>query len=562
MDATVRAGRRLASGSRALTLLRGELEAMGSEIAGFFAPAEAVAAWTPNPRSSRLAALAARARRLTLVRIAPGPLVGPYDAPASGFASLKVEVRPGPRGPERTAQVREAAAILRAAGYGHHTAPDGAPDAEERFARAWLDGVAFFDAWTRRPVALAEAVAQVAWLEARFAANSPRTVLVGVSRWKRRTLDAMLDGPDGPPIHVGDAPRAVAAAERVGGRVAVWATRMPARLPALCEAAGVKLLRVEDGFLRSVGLGASFQPGASVVVDSRGIYYDPRGPSDLAHLLATAAFPADLVARAARLRETIVARRLSKYNVGVASDLDEVFAGLAPGRRVVLVPGQVEDDASVQHGSPVVRTNRALLEAARARNPDAFLLYKPHPDVEAGYRPGRIPEDEALALADRLVGGLSIVELLDRTDHVETMTSLTGFEALLRGRSVAVHGRPFYAGWGLTEDLNPDAARGRRLALDELVAGALLLYPLYVDPVGLKPCPPELLLDRLSEARAAAPRNALALSGLGWLTVRARYALLNPIVRRLRDRRGVPRADGSAPGYAPPKDRAAPRKSR
>ena len=559
MDASGRAGRRLASGSRALTLLRGELEAMGSDLAGFFAPADAVAAWIPDARGTRLAALAARARRLSLVRVSPGPLPTPYDAPHRGFASLRVEARPGPRGPERTARVRAAAAVLRAAGYGHHTAPDGALDAEERFAREWLDGVAFFDAWTRRPIALAEAVAQAAWLEARFAANAPRTVLVGVSGWKRETLDAMLDGPDGPPLHVADAARAVAAAERVSGRVAVWATRMPARLPALCEAAGVPMLRIEDGFLRSVGLGASFRPGASVVVDSRGIYYDPRGPSDLAHLLATSAFPDDLVARATRLRETIVARRLSKYNVGVASDLDAVFGDVAPGRRVVLVPGQVEDDASVQHGSPTVRTNRALLEAARARNPDAFLLYKPHPDVEAGYRPGRIAEEEALTVADRLVGGLSIVELLDRTHHVETMTSLTGFEALLRGRSVAVHGRPFYAGWGLTEDLNPDANRGRRLALDELVAGALLLYPLYVDPVTLKPCPPELLLDRLTEARAAAPRNALALSGLGWLTVRARYALLNPIVRWLRDRRGVPRPDGPAPGSAPP---STPRKSR
>ena len=528
---------------------------MGSVVTGFLAPADAVAAWMPEVRGARIAALAARARRLSLVRVSPGPLATPYDAPARGFSSLRVETRPGQGGPERTARVREAAAILRGAGYGHHTAPDGAADAEERFAREWLDGVAFFDAWTRRPIALAEAVAQVAWLEARFAANSPRTVLVGVSRWKRRTLDAMLDGPDGPPLHVADAPRAVAAAERANGRVAVWATRMPARLPALCEAAGVPMLRIEDGFLRSVGLGASFQPGASIVLDSRGIYYDPRQASDLAHLLATTEFPGDLVARAGRLREAIVARRLSKYNVGLASDLDALFAGVAPGRRVVLVPGQVEDDASVQHGSPVVRTNRALLEAARARNPDAFVLYKPHPDVEAGYRPGRIPEEEALALADRLVGGLSIVELLDRADHVETMTSLTGFEALLRGRSVAVHGKPFYAGWGLTEDLNPAADRGRHLALDELVAGTLLLYALYVDPVTLKPCPPELLLDRLSEARAAAPRNALAISGLGWLTVRARYALLNPIVRALRDRRGVPRADGSASGSAPRKSR-------
>jgi len=207
----------------------------------------------------------------------------------------------------------------------------------------------------------------------------------------------------------------------------------------------------------------------------------------------------------------------------------------------VLVPGQVEDDASVRFGSPVVRSNRALLEAARARNPDAFLLFKPHPDVEAGFRVGAIPEAEALRLADRVVSGISIVDLLDRVHHVETMTSLAGFEALIRGLSVATHGRPFYSGWGLTEDLAPGADRGRRLDLDALAAATLILYPSYIDPVAMKPCTPEHLLDRLSEARDAAPRSALSIGRITQLTMRARYALLNPILRRLRARRGVVR---------------------
>jgi capsular polysaccharide export protein len=167
--------------------------------------------------------------------------------------------------------------------------------------------------------------------------------------------------------------------------------------------------------------------------------------------------------------------------------------------------------------------------------------------VEAGFRPGAIPEAEALTLADRIVGGISIVDLLDRVHHVETMTSLAGFEALIRGLTVAVHGRPFYSGWGLTEDLAPNAARGRRLALDELVAGALILYPRYLDPVAMKPCSPEQLLDRLSAARDAAPRTPLSLSRTGQMIMRARYAVLNPIVRYLRDRRGVARGSGGKP---------------
>lgn len=396
-------------------------------------------------------------------------------------------------------------------------------------------GVHGFDPWTGRPIPLAEAVERVAWLRDRFLGNDRRVVLVGVSGWKRAALDVFATGPAGASLHTMTAEEAVTLARRHGGRVQAWATRCPEPLPRLCAEAGIPFARIEDGFLRSVGLGASLEPGASIVVDDLGIYYDPRVESRLARTLKEAAFPAGLAARAGALRESIVARRLSKYNVG----LEGVGEEWPRDRRIVLVPGQVEDDASVLTGSPQVRGNLALLRAARARNPDAFLLYKPHPDVEAGFRPGAIPESEVRRLADRVVGGLSIVDLLDRCHHVETMTSLAGFEALIRGLTVAVHGRPFYAGWGLTEDLAPGADRGRTLSLDELVAGALILYPLYLDPVAMKPCTPEHLLDRLSEARAAAPPSRLALGAARHASMRLRYALINPILRRLRARRGV-----------------------
>ncbi|SUV87835.1 capsular polysaccharide export protein [Bordetella pertussis] len=49
---------------------------------------------------------------------------------------------------------------------------------------------------------------------------------------------------------------------------------------------------------------------------------------------------------------------------------------------------------------------------------------------------------------------------------------------------MVTYGKPFYAGWGLTEDRAADWPRDRRtrrLSLDELVAGTLLRYPLYWD---------------------------------------------------------------------------------
>lgn len=57
------------------------------------------------------------------------------------------------------------------------------------------------------------------------------------------------------------------------------------------------------------------------------------------------------------------------------------------------------------------------------------------------------------------------------------MTSLGGFEALLRGKKVYCYGQPFYAGWGLTQDAYPINRRNKILSLNALIAGALIEYP-------------------------------------------------------------------------------------
>jgi capsular polysaccharide export protein len=414
----------------------------------------------------------------------------------------------------------------------------GAGPADQLFARHFLDEPIYLDAWTRRETDFLTAADQLAWQRDRFLENDRRSYCVGVSRWKAKQVARFLDSPDGPAIIGSSDTAAVQSAAATGGRVVAWETRMPARLEASSAAAGVQLLRMEDGFLRSVGLGAAFLPGASCVLDERGIYYDPRRESDLEHILASAEFGPDLLRRAAELRERVVALRLTKYNVGRPSGLDD----LPRDRPVVLVPGQVEDDASVLLGSPGTPTNLALLQAARRNNPDAFLVFKPHPDVEAGLRRGKLAPDQVAGLADKVLRDVTIVDLLDRVDSVETMTSLAGFEALLRGRRTVVHGRPFYAGWGLTEDLDPPPRRTRRLSLDELVAGALILYPRYIDPVTGQRCPPEVLVGRLAAARDAAQGTPATRAAARAAYVRARHALLTPIGTMLRRMKGAVRS--------------------
>jgi capsular polysaccharide export protein len=184
----------------------------------------------------------------------------------------------------------------------------------------------------------------------------------------------------------------------------------------------------------------------------------------------------------------------------------------------VLVPGQVENDLSLRLGGGEIRSNLALLQAARAARPEAFLIFKPHPDVVRGFRPGRVKGSAARALADAVVDDVSIEALIDAADEVFTMTSLAGFEALMRGKRVATRGTPFYAGWGLSEDSIGCARRTRRLALDELVAGALILYPRYLHPVSGYMCEIEDLLDYFDGVARATPdrRPASPLRRLGW----------------------------------------------
>lgn len=257
-------------------------------------------------------------------------------------------------------------------------------------------------------------------------------------------------------------------------------------------AAGVQLIHLEDGFLRSVGLGADLIRPVSWVIDTQGIYYDATQPSSLEVILQTTEFTLQLLERAARLRERIVNTGLTKYNVG--SKNWQRIAGVV---RVILVPGQVESDAALRFGAPGICTNLGLLRAVREANPNAYLLYKPHPDVVAGLRRKGQDEGQAERYCDEMIADVIMGELLGQVDEVHTLTSLAGFEALLRGKKVVCYGQPFYAGWGLTLDVLPVTRRTRFLSLDELVAGALILYPTYISRTTGQLTTPEGALDEL-----------------------------------------------------------------
>lgn len=361
------------------------------------------------------------------------------------------------------------------------------------FAAAMILAPVWYDAHHDRLCSFEEAVDQLEATVRAHREDRAGHVACGMRLWKRSRLQAVF-GQDTPLIFQDDPDKALAAARETGRGLLIWASKEPQGLPV-----DWPIRRVEDGFVRSRGLGAELVPPLSLVTDDLGIYYDPNRPSRLEQMIQTPLSPAAR-RRTEKLVRALLDARLSKYNLAGAP-----WPDLPDGPRI-LVPGQVEDDASIRLGAGKVRTNLGLLRAARDAHPDARLIYKPHPDVEAGLRPGVLAADHVQALGATLVPHADPIRLIEACDAVFTMTSLLGFEALLRGRPVTCLGAPFYAGWGLTHDLGPIPERRLRAPdghplqrpdLMQLAHAALIAYPRYYDPITRRPCPPEVVVDRL-----------------------------------------------------------------
>ncbi|MDE5603020.1 MAG: hypothetical protein K2I71_03755 [Helicobacter sp.] len=263
----------------------------------------------------------------------------------------------------------------------------------------------------------------------------------------------------------------------------------------------LKITRVEDGFIRSIALGSDLTRPFSLVFDDLGIYFDPTQPSRLEHILQNVTFPPSLLYEAELLKDQILKNKISKYNMDSHKKLN-----IPQDKTIILVPGQVEDDASIIYGASG-ETNLSLLKRVRKENPQSYILYKPHPDVLSGNRIGQIASQIALEYCDEIVDNVSLSSVIEAVDEVHTLTSLSGFEALLYGKKVVTYGMPFYAGWGLTQDKIPIPRRKRKLKLEELIAGAYILYPQYIHPKTLQICSPNALIKALQEEKTKINKN-------------------------------------------------------
>jgi len=302
----------------------------------------------------------------------------------------------------------------------------------------------------------------------------------------------------------------------------VWGIKGERQWQPVADKKQLPLWRIEDGFLRSAGLGSNLHPPLSLVLDKSGIYYDATRSSDLEQMLNHSLLTKYQQKRANALRVNLVSNKISKYNLGATFSLPVE----ASGKRILLVPGQVEDDASILTGTKDIRTNSELLRTVRERNPHAYIIYKPHPDVLARNRHGHVTPEDIGRWADFQALDADIIQCIQAIDELHTLTSLSGFEALLHGKKVFCYGIPFYAGWGLTQDEYVCPRRVRTLLLTDLIYQTLIAYPSYIDPNNRQP----IMAEQAANYLAAAPRPEMLLTKVKTARITRYYKKLRLLI--------------------------------
>ncbi|EGK8048437.1 capsular polysaccharide biosynthesis protein [Campylobacter lari] len=358
---------------------------------------------------------------------------------------------------------------------------------EEVFYAAYILYSEYFNPYLNQKSDIFDTIHTLAKYKKIEQANSNTLYFLGFTLWKRWFMKPFFKAKNNKIIFLNSLDELYKANLKLEDKIFIWGKKYDKSL--LAKDFNNAIFLVEDGFLRSVFLGSDLTRPFSLIVDSKGLYVDPSKPSDLEDILQNHIFDESLKQRAKKLISTITQNKFSKYN-----GLKHEKLNFNTNKKIILIPAQVEDDASMILGGVGYDTLK-LLQSVRKANENAFIVFKPHPDVLSGNRKGLKDKGIILKYCDEIIENVSIDSAINACDEVHTITSTSGFDALLRGKKVVVYGKPFYAGWGLTSDFHKIPRRTRVLSLEELVAGVLILYPRYIHPKSKNLCEVELALD-------------------------------------------------------------------
>ncbi|EOJ0879240.1 capsular polysaccharide biosynthesis protein [Campylobacter jejuni] len=372
---------------------------------------------------------------------------------------------------------------------------------EEVFYAAYILYSEYFNPYLNQKSNIFDTIQTLAKYKDIEKANSNRLFMLGFTLWKRYFIRPFFKAKDNKIIFLNSLKSLARYKLKENDKFFIWGKRIDynaLKTTLIKKAQDENLLHfipkislVEDGFIRSISLGSDLTRPFSLNVDDKGLYIDPNKASKLEELLQNEIFDENMLNRAKNIIKILLENRFSKYN-GLKHENLKINAKI--GQKIILIPAQVEDDASMILGGFGLST-LDLLKEVRAKNQDAYIIFKPHPDVLSGNRVGLKDETLILEFCDEIVKDCSIDSAIKIADEIHTITSTSGFDALLRAKKVFTYGMPFYAGWDLTKDKYRCERRTRKLSLEELVAGALIIYPRYINPKTKTLCEIEVCLD-------------------------------------------------------------------
>lgn len=198
--------------------------------------------------------------------------------------------------------------------------------------------------------------------------------------------------------------------------------------------------------------------------------------SDLEGLLLQTTFPSDILLRAAHFRRNLVLAGLTR-----CGRRETIWRRPVGHDQVILVLGQADNNATLRLDGANLHCNAVLLQAVCQAHADAYIVYKPHPEVWARIQTQGHTDFKLLQWCNECAGDVPLSQLLPKVNEVHVMNSLAGFEALMLGKKISCYAQSFYSGWGLTTDKVRMVPRARQISLDELVAGAMFSYPRYMS---------------------------------------------------------------------------------
>ncbi|EAK4951982.1 capsular polysaccharide biosynthesis protein [Campylobacter jejuni] len=372
---------------------------------------------------------------------------------------------------------------------------------EEVFYAAYILYSEYFNPYLNQKSNIFDTIQTLAKYKDMEKANSNRLFMLGFTLWKRYFIRPFFKAKDNKIIFLNSLKSLARYKLKENDKFFIWGKRIDynaLKTTLIKKAQDENLLHfipkislVEDGFIRSISLGSDLTRPFSLNVDDKGLYIDPNKASKLEELLQNEIFDENMLNRAKNIIKILLENRFSKYN-GLKHENLKINAKI--GQKIILIPAQVEDDVSMILGGFGLST-LDLLKEVRAKNQDAYIIFKPHPDVLSGNRVGLKDETLILEFCDEIVKDCSIDSAIKIADEIHTITSTSGFDALLRAKKVFTYGMPFYAGWDLTKDKYRCERRTRKLSLEELVAGALIIYPRYINPKTKTLCEIEVCLD-------------------------------------------------------------------